>query len=181
MAIISGGIYLVMPFLLTNFLEKFIDGLEIIQIIIFSNCLLFSLPITTNYLLSISKKSIVLILLIIFVLFNSFAIYFAALSISISIISYAILLAYFISSNCFLYYSLYFQGYKFLESLFLSIVLNVPFIICIVTAIFINNHDYTASLITDFLSLIYVGIQYTVIVATVLFLFTYLSKIKKYI
>ena len=63
MAFISGGVVIIIPFLLNHFLNSYLPGENLIKIVIVANCALFALPIASNFLLSIQRKKIVFSLL----------------------------------------------------------------------------------------------------------------------
>jgi len=63
MAFITGGVIIGIPFLLNNFLHSYLPGEDLIKIVIVANCVLFALPVTSNFLLSIERKKIVFAML----------------------------------------------------------------------------------------------------------------------
>lgn len=153
MAFIAGLLYLSLPFLINYFLQQYYSGIFIIQIVVMFNCIIFSLPITTNHLLSIGKKKILLAILafaiaIILIIINIFSSYFSIIG-----LCYAIGVISIFFSLILVYISIHSLSYRFINIVYLILLFHLPSVACIFLANYImEDFIFTNDILNDLFS-----------------------------
>lgn len=155
MAFISGIAIIVMPFFLNYFFYQYLPGLQIITILVVANCLLFSLPVGSNFLLASGKLRTLFAIIFAATIFEGILIYVAVSLGGIEKASYALLICDILLSVCMVSVSTYLLlgkpnwNIKRISGLF------IPFLICPTLAIVFNDGSNTTSdLINELLSLL---------------------------
>lgn len=172
MALVAGLLYLSLPLLIYYFLQQYHDGIFIIQIVVMFNCIIFSLPITTNHLLSIGKKKLLLVTILFAIILNFMFIIMYSSYFSIIGLSYTIGAISIFFSLIVFYLSASFLSYSFINIVFLILLFHLPIVVCIFLANYImKGIIFTGDMWHDLFSLFYHSIAYFFI--SILFLIAY--------
>jgi len=139
MAFISGIIIIAMPYLLNYFFQKYLPGIGTITTLAVANCILFSIPVGSGFLLAIGKLRICLILICIGTIAEGVLVFTALHFGGIEKASYALLLSDLLLSlfTVSLTISAIDRGHS--RNIKRIIGLFFPFLICILIGAMINN------------------------------------------
>jgi len=177
MAFIAGGVIIGTSFLLNNFLHSYLPGEDLIKIVIIANCLLFSLPITSNFLLSIERKKVVFSILGIMIMLEILLSWVFASKYGAFGGAMAILFVSFIGVILFLASSLFIIKSNIYEVTSNTLRIILPFIIFIAIALYIDaKFEMGFSFWEDLKITILFEIYYVCLALPFAILFFWLSK-----
>ena len=149
MAFIAGGFVLTLPYLLVYVFPQFLPGADVITILVVANCLLFSIPVTSNFLLASEKKGLLLATLCGAILVEGMLVFVAQRAGGIEGASYAVLCC-----DTFLSIFLVGVGCSLLDGKFnwhirRMVGLFLPFVVCIASALLVQNSHMTGQFHID--------------------------------
>ena len=141
MAFIAGGIVLTFPYFLAYFFPEYLLGRDAIITIVVANCLLFSMPITTSFLLANEKKRTLLAVLCVSIVIESLFVFTAQRIAGIEGAAYAVLVCDVLLAICMVVVSVSVLQHKFSWHVKRIAALFFPFVACTATALLLGDRS----------------------------------------
>lgn len=177
MAFIAGAIVIIIPFLLNHFLQNYISGENVIKIVVVSNCALFALPITNNFLLSIKKKNIVFSILFLMIIFEVLFVWLFASKFGVYGGAISVLLVSILGNIIFLMTTFLIVRDNIYQAIRDTVNASIPIFLLVAISAFIDNESVMVGLFwEDFKTTIFFLIYYLSISLPVASIFFWLSK-----
>jgi O-antigen/teichoic acid export membrane protein len=132
MAIVAGGVIIVMPYLLSYVFPTYLPGINVIDALIVANCFLFSVPVASSFLLASEKKRLLLLIYCVSILLEGFLVFAALKFFGIEWASYSVMLCDLLLALCMACVSVYLVVPEWRTRRIFGLFL--PFIVCLTTA-----------------------------------------------
>jgi len=168
MTIVTGGIVLCMPFILHYLLPSYMSGLYVLEILVVANCLLFPLPIATNFLLASHKMKALLLFNVSAILIEIFLILICYNLWGIQGAAWAVFVSDVILAIAILTLTMLLLNQSLIQS-FLS-VFNYywPIILGVFVPVILINHQIEGNLMNDIFQLLISSLKYLLYLLPVL-------------